>query len=113
MNILSFSVAFAIKRGGNKSKKLEIIHRYTYKLTLENYKSGCLKMQQQQQSWHCSGPLADRIATIVGLFKKCGGESAEYHQAMAQLPLNEASYVARAIQIHIATIQQQQQQLQM
>lgn len=67
----------------------------------------------QQQFGYYVGPLGDKIATILSLFKECGGKSERYQNEVAQLPANAASHLNAAIQDHIKTVQQQQQQLQM
>ena len=70
-------------------------------------------MQQQQQYGFSGGPLGDKINLIVGLFKQCGGKSAEYEAAIAKLPAHEKPHVDAAIWRHTVASQQQQQQLQM
>ena len=71
-------------------------------------------MQQQQQQYGFStGPLGDKINLIVGMFKHCGGKSAEYTAAVAKLPADEKPHVETAIRRYVVASQQQQQQLQM
>lgn len=70
-------------------------------------------MQQQQQYGISTGPLGDKINLIVGLFKHCGGKSAEYTAAVAKLPAYEKPHVEAAVLRQIAAFQQQLQQLQM
>jgi hypothetical protein len=71
----------------------------------------CEKMQQQ--FGYAAGTIGDKIASIVDLFKQCGGTSARYKEAVLNLPEQEAQHLTAAINNHVRARQQQQQQHQM
>jgi hypothetical protein len=70
-------------------------------------------MQQQEQFNPFMGQYGETIQTLLGQFKKCGGRSPTYQEAVAALPEHARNNLSRAIHLDTQMQQQQMMQLQM